>query len=106
MSSAHDADSERARSIATHSGNGLRHGTIPEQLSPNKTLEPCRIRGHAFTASRVVLEPSGQAFSIAWRGRRGITDVLPVNLWSRGKPLHCNSAVCFAIDIESNHWQT
>ena len=105
MSSAHDADRERTRSIATHSGNGHRHGAIPEQLSPNETLEPCRIRGRAFTAGRVVLEPSEQAFSITWRGRRGIADVLPVRR-SRGKPLHCNPAARLAIDIESNHWQT
>ena len=71
MSPAHDADGERARSIATHSRNGLRHGAIPEQLSPNETFEPCRIHGRAFPAGRVLLEPFEQAFPVAWRGRRG-----------------------------------
>src|SRR5664280_2715650 len=105
MATAHDSHDQRPARAALRISDCLSHGAVPELLRADETFEPFRGCAGILASGRMLLEPLKQAVSIEGRGRRWITDALPLGDRHGCYALCSNPTIGRPINIECQHRQ-
>src|ERR1019366_4137557 len=105
MATAHDSHDQRPARAALRVSDCPSHGAVPELLRADETFEPFRGCAGILASGRMLLEPLKQAVSIEGRGRRRITDALPLGDRHGCYALCSNPTIGRPINIECQHRQ-